>query len=203
MLDLARPLSRRDAARALYIDFEGFKDCTPALLGVLSDECLEQVVLDGQLASAARASRLRVSSLQAEIERLILRCRREDRVLVGFTTHEVTVCRRFAELDIGPVYRDAHKIARRWVNSRHRGEYTGDRSLHSFLSFIGMRPPRYLGRQQSTNRLRYVLEKLSKHGSYAGLTRTAKGKWTKFLRHNEHDCRGTYALISRITEEVA
>ena len=39
-------ISREDAARAIYVDFEGFKDKSPCLIGILVEGVLEQVVLD-------------------------------------------------------------------------------------------------------------------------------------------------------------
>jgi len=52
-------ISREDAARAIYVDFEGFKDKSPCLIGILVEGTLEQVVLDRRLFAAAVASRCR------------------------------------------------------------------------------------------------------------------------------------------------
>ncbi len=46
----------RAARDAIYIDFEGFQDQPPALLGILVGGEFEQVVFDRSLAEAARSS---------------------------------------------------------------------------------------------------------------------------------------------------
>ena len=48
-------ISSTEAGRAIYIDFEGFQDKSPSLIGVLIEDKFEQIVLDPGLVSAASA----------------------------------------------------------------------------------------------------------------------------------------------------
>ncbi len=43
---------------------------------------------------------------------------------------------------------------------------------------------------------------LADHGSYVSLTPTAKGKWTRVLAHNAHDCHGMRFVCLRAAEEL-
>lgn len=191
-----------EAHRAIYFDFEGLAEHSPALLGILVEGNLDQLVLRESLASAAEATGLRVTALSLALSELVERCGREDRLLVAFTTHESTVASKFAEVDLGEHYRDAHKIAKRWRNSCTPPSIPRDNTLLAFLHLIGYPVPRYLGIQQSAARLRYVETQLGRRGSYAKLTAAAKRKWKAFLRHNEVDCRGMAALVRRASDDL-
>lgn len=48
-------ISIADAEKAIYVDFEGFEDQPPSLLGILIDGSLTQVILDSRLTPAAAA----------------------------------------------------------------------------------------------------------------------------------------------------
>ena len=62
-------ISSAEAERAIYIDFEGFQDKSPSLIGVLVENDFEQIVLDPELESAARAKSMRLVNLSDEIGR--------------------------------------------------------------------------------------------------------------------------------------
>ena len=72
-----------DMTREIYIDFEGFMDKTPSLLGILVEDEFEQVVLDPSLRLAAIAKDLRISTLEAEVRSLVKRCEQEGRKIVA------------------------------------------------------------------------------------------------------------------------
>jgi hypothetical protein len=96
-----------------------------------------QVVLDDSLGDAARAKDLWVSRLCDEVERIVDRCTRNKTRIVGFTSHEHTVIGRYVDEDLGPMYADAHKVAKEWKRRCRGGDYLFDRSLRSFLRMIG------------------------------------------------------------------
>jgi hypothetical protein len=47
-----------------------------------------------------------------------------------------------------------------------------------------------------------VRGQLARRGDYAALTGTVKGKWTKALKHNWHDCNGLRELVVRVVAEL-
>ena len=70
-----------EAERAIYIDFEGFQDKSPSLIGVLIEDKFEQIVLDPELESAASAKSMRLAILGDEVQRLIDLSIKEDRYI--------------------------------------------------------------------------------------------------------------------------
>lgn len=196
-----RAITREEARRAIYVDFEGFADQPPSLLGRACESEIRQIVLDPRLRAVAAGKGLRVASLKPVVEELLEECRRDDRVIVGFTQREKQAIAEHAGLDVSPYYRDAHKVARRWVNRVHpETEISFD--LASFLDFIGYERPRHLGNGNATARLRAVLNGLEARGSFEALTPVQKGKWTKLLDYNQFDCCGTRELTLRAAAEL-
>jgi len=204
--DPTRYTTQYEVRRGIYIDFEGYENHPPALTGVLCEDQLEQVVFCTGIANAADAKGLRVASFEGEIERIIERCEEEDRKLFAFSRHEWNKVSKYTELgeSFGLVFRDGHKVAKRWYNRLKMDDPSLTRPDHMSLQFlagiIGFDRPKYLGDKIATSRLRYVLEMLKKRGSYESLTPVAKGKWTKLLSHNEWDCRALQQLMITVSD---
>ena len=66
-----------EASSAIYIDFEGFTDQAPALIGILKDNVFTQVVLDDRLKSAAEAKDLRVDTGSNVLSELLSQAEKE------------------------------------------------------------------------------------------------------------------------------
>src|SRR5690349_6227342 len=98
-------ISPEDAELAIYIDFEGFEGKSPALLGVLIGDSLEQIILDPELRLAAHAKGLRTSSLIQEAVRLRTLSTDQERLIVAYSQHERNLLVTYAQLDIGHRYR--------------------------------------------------------------------------------------------------
>jgi hypothetical protein len=196
-------ISVREAERAIYIDCEGFQGQAPALIGVLIEVCLEQVVLDPVLGPVADARGHRCASLRDEVQRLVDLSIERSVPIVAYSQHERNLFVAFARTDIGERYRDARKIAVRWRNTLHREAPRTGNSLKDFLRFIGFQRGSHLGDRQSTKRIRAVRDMLQKRGSYERLTPVKKAQWTKLLDHNSIDCRGMQALVIRAATELS
>ena len=190
-------ISQEGAARAIYVDFEGFKDKPPCLLGILVEGALEQVVLDRRLCAAAGASRCRQSSIEVVAGELMTRCRSEGRIVVGYSQHERRMFWQYAGIDFFEEYRDARMIANRWWNKCHKGAKRIDNTLKSYLEAIGCPMPASLGTGNTTARLKAVIEMLERRLRYQDLTPSAKAKWRDLLAYNRHDCRGMKKLVIR------
>lgn len=194
VLDSERSIQPEEAIRALYIDFEGFQDQSPALIGVLRRYQFRQVVLDPDLAHPADERDLEVEPLAVAVDKLVRRCEEEDRCLVAFSQHEKRRILEYAGIDVSTWYRDARLIAKRWLNRRypnHGIQY----KLKEFLRFVEFERKEYLGDDVAATWLRDVRAALRRHGSYSRLTATQKAKWTKLLEHNRIDCCGMRDLV--------
>lgn len=194
--------SQEEASRAIYVDFEGFKDKTPSLVGILVDAVLTQVVLDPRLFPAAVVQGCKPGSVQEVARDLRERCQAEGRTLVAYSGHELRTFSTYSGVDFSDVYRNALLIARRWWNVSHYGKPI-DRKLKTFLAAIGAPMPAFLGVGNATSRLRAVIDMLERRHTYGALTPVVRKKWRYLLDYNAHDCRGTQRLVSHAVRELA
>lgn len=199
------------AARAIYIDFEGFEHHAPALLGVLVDGSFETLVLDPALRGAAEERGLRVADGEAALRSILERARLENRLICAFGNRERDAALDDFGVDLGERFVNVQPLAKRWwkrnrterpvrrreKNARHRSR---GYSLEFFEQGLGLERKPHLKSGNATKRLRGVREALVRHqGDWAKLTATAKGKWTKLVDYNEVDVRG----LAKITQRVA
>jgi hypothetical protein len=196
-------ISIADAEKAIYVDFEGFEDQPPSLLGILIDGSLTQVILDSRLTPAAAAKGCQTATIADVAATLKHWCRDGDRKLVGYSQHELQVFANYSGVDFTAEYRDARMIAKRWWNTCRRGLPRRDNGLKAFLEAIGKPYPTYFGERKTTARLRAVIDMLRKRGTYESLTPVVKSKWQKLLSYNAYDCRGMQELIAIACKEVA
>lgn len=187
-------ISVADAERAIYVDFEGFANKSPSLLGILVDRSLSQVVLDPRLKPAAEAKGCKIAGIRDVAVALKKWCQQSGRKLVGYSQHELQVFFKYADVDFRDEYRDARMIAKRWWNICRPGIPRRDNGLKTFLEAIGQPQPTYFGEHKATSRLRAVIDMLGARGEYGALTPVVKAKWQKLLDYNACDCHGMRAL---------
>lgn len=218
---MKQPITQLQAKRALYIDFEGTVADPPSLLGVhyVDDEGgapqFKQYVSEEALYPAAESSEDCVNqSLRKTLEGLCERSVTEGRVLIAWSSREVQA---IEGLDLPSAEKeylseniiDGKVISRRWKRKffpdvefpyitglgRHR--------LSEYMKLIGYRVPASHGPGNTGQRIRYVRNQLMKrNGVYQSLTPVAKGKWTKMLRHNRHDCVGLMEVVLRAVTDL-
>lgn len=190
-------ISSEEIERAIYLDFEGFQETPPAMAGILCADHFEQVVFDDALQSAAIEANCRVEYLDDEMRRLLTKCHDEKRRLVAFSQFEKDGCQLYADVDLGEVYCDGRKVAKRWINRACARNRLEGWELKEFLLLIEYPRPRNLGSRQTTQRLHHVRDMLQRRGEYQRLTSVAKAKWTRLLKHNRIDCFGLRELMRR------
>lgn len=193
-----------EAFRGVYVDFEGFEDEPPVIVGCVVEYDFGHVVVDERFYPVTYPTGCKFREFSDVIKNAVARCRDESRVLVGFTRFELNVIEEYTGIDARPIYRDAHKIARRWINRVHDGA-VADRTFDQFMGFLGYDKPTHFGDGKATHRLRSVLKGLQARGkeSYEDLTRVQKAKWTKLLEYNRVDCLGMRDLMLRAASEIA
>lgn len=198
---LMKSLTKEQAERGIYIDFEGFKNEAPTVIGILIDDYFEQIIFDEKLRLAAEKKDLRVATLSDTVKYLINCCDDEGRKIIAYSNHELHKIFKYADIDISSYYKNARSIAKRWFNREHYEKKLPSWGLKDFLDFIGYNRPSHLGNQKSTSRIKHVKEMIEKRDAYDELTSTAKGKWTKLLHHNRIDCEGMKDLMLEVTKE--
>ena len=200
--DHSKYITRDAATRAIYLDFEGRPSSPPDLAGVLIEERFRHVVLNAALASAAKAHRLEVVPLRSLVAELVAQCRKEGRLLVAFSEHELVVVRKYCGRDLRGVYRNARAVAKRWRNQKYPGHPLYDYSLKSFLDFIRNRRPSSVTGFSPADSLRTVRSALDSapHSAFGAASAKARSAWATLLRYNKHDCLGMRELMKRAAE---
>ena len=190
-----KTITKQDAERAIYIDFEGFEAREPSLIGVSIDSHFEQVILSISLRSAAKAKGLAIRDGKEYLNELFNLAIKENRKIVAFSSHEKEQCHKWYGLNISQVYVNANLISKAWYRKTYplpREKITG---LKDYLKLIGVYRGDYLGVRQTTQRIKAVEDMLERKGEYELLTRVNKAKWTKLLEHNKIDVEGMKSLV--------
>jgi len=183
--------------RAIYIDFEGFMDKAPSLIGVAIGSQFYQVALDEGLRLAAEAKKIPVREGDELVRDLLERAIREKRRIVAFSPCEKRICRKYYQLDLSPVYADANRIVKKWLAKAYPELKRRPKSLKAYLKLIGYERAACLGERQAAQRIRAVRGMCIRRGSYEALTGCAKAKWTKLLEYNKIDVLGMRELCRR------
>jgi hypothetical protein len=186
-----------EAQNGIYIDFEGFKGKTPALLGILYPDRFEQVILDPDLADAARAKQLRCEKLEDIIEEVVAHCEASGQYLFSFSQHELKMVSQFApdmKDRFKAVSKDSKKIATRWYNRKNPDACLKERTQNNLMKVIGQPPKAWKLQKKATYWLEHTKDTLEKRGSYKKFSKPAKNNWWKLLDYNEEDCRELQTL---------
>jgi hypothetical protein len=212
-------LTPEQIQRAIYIDFEGTKKDPPSFLGWSCEGEWAYCVIEEALFPAAAYPHTKGVGSWASPEQclrmLLNRAMREQRVFLAWSSHELQMIKGLVAWTAEELAYweqqliNALPIGRRW--SRREGiaipEIEGSYSarpnkwsLSGFRIATGYPPVNALHEPGHTaSRLRHVRDQLIKRdGDFARLTRVAKGKWTKVLTHNYHDCVGLAHVMHRI-----
>lgn len=202
-------LTPREVARAIYIDFEGTETEPATFLGVFCESKWEVFIIEPRFHLADVAHKLgaiHVSSLPVVCRELMAQSKSEGRKIVAWSSREVEEVIKSAELTIAErLWWESNVVnllppAKRWARREgvkvariegSRSARPNKWSLSEFRKATGY--PEIAGvfePGKTASRIRHVRAQLETRQSYAKLTPVAKGKWSKVLTHNYHDCAG-------------
>ena len=212
-----RTVLPEEAHRGIYIDFEGTAVDPPSFLGVTwvdgETQHFVQHVLEKSLWPAAVAKENCLVSEWEDLKEVRELSEKEERLIFAWSTHEATeLGKRSPDGEwFSSNVINAIPIAKKWKREFHpdvtftrdpQHPMLGRNRLDRYLKLIEYDVPSILGPGNSARRIRDVRNMLNnKDGDYSALTPTAKGKWTKSLNHNWHDCNGMRALLIAIAQE--
>jgi hypothetical protein len=203
------------ARRAIYVDFEGRKNEEPAVLGTLwmpSSRSLEptalQYVLEGGLARA-KLPGVTPTPLQGELKSLLRRCRKQDRVLVGWSLHEVNKVREFVpELAeaFDALYRDAKSSAKAWRSTLHPDllpPHEAVQPKHRLTVYAAWTQClRDSGEKQIGETIGRLRNAVSAGRSYEELSANLQARWQALLVQNMDDCLMTRDVALHVLEDL-
>lgn len=166
-------------------------------------------VFDARLLDAATAKTLCRSELRPYFKDLAAWVTAEERVMVAWSQRELDVFREHAYPSdlraLEKAYRNGIRAAKDY---RRRCESTelrcaqpvpAENSLGSWMRYFGYRVPHGQGAGLVAAAILDVRNGLEKRGRYENLTVVMKGKWTRALGHNHHDCLGMRHVVRRLT----
>lgn len=167
-----------------------------------------QYILDSGLARAGLPGATG-ASLPGELRSLIRRCRSQGRVLVGWSTHEVSKVCEYAPrvaADFDALYRDAKSVAKLWRSKLHQELPLGrtDRQPTHRLTVYADWTSCLI-----ENGEKRIGETLARLGSAAGAGKTyedlsepLRERWDELLKQNLDDCLMTRCVALRVLREL-
>jgi hypothetical protein len=200
-------LSADEAKQALYIDFEGEKDKSPVLLGVMRrpgrgpQPFLVQDAIDQTFAPLAS----RVLTLQAAVENVVRRAESRECRIVAWSEHELEIVQTLEDEDPQLVARfesrfaNARAIAVRWRNKLYAGDKPTQGRLADYLALIGYPLPPGANGGQVGDTVRRIRRRLEYGRS---LTAADQQAWSRLIEHNRHDCGGMRKVCLKATAEL-
>ena len=207
-----RPIKKKAADRAIYVDFEGraLEDEPPVLLGYCVDDgsldpaaepVVKQYLLDQTLhALTVLAPDVIPASIEDAVVDMMELSDRENRHLVSWSLHDRRLIQRWTTHQAFR-YRNAIPTARRWRGGRTTlgvgcPIITFDQEdLQSYLSFIGYPVPEHL-RHGAADWISTVRARLA--GAQGDPSRLSKGgqlAWRNLLEHNRLDVLGMRTVV--------
>ncbi len=199
------------AARAIYLDFEGNKEMPPSLVGLRIDGQVQHFILEPDLAAYATLTnskyQVHVEGLEPLLERVRKLSGAEKRLVAGFSIHEVDIIQDYcSDLELIQWFTDSYLNAKkpiyRWIRSRvAAGEIPEpeDKTLKSAMSTIGMKYKPGAGTDIVGKNLKRMRTQLATKGSVEAVSKGTKAHWWKILSHNTTDLAATQELLSRAT----
>lgn len=210
-------LTRKEARRAIYIDFEGGEDKPPSLVGVLIENEYRAIILNSAFRPLARSKKLAFRSLKEFVADTLSLAVTEDRVIAAWTEHEWKKMSEFDNGTLGQIYRNANLLVMEYfksnrsktieklkqqikkaIESRKRDKYKKNVGLKDLLTvdYVGYAyPPNLKSFSPGTAISRMDGQLAKKEGDYSNVAPGAKRAFTNLIRYNEHDCMGMAHLI--------
>ena len=200
-------ITRREANRAIYFDFEGRMNEPPSLMGVYAGGWFRHLVFDASFAPLVTSSRdagERVfrRRLGDAIEEFLLRpAEGEERRLIAFSEHELRSIHfalgRDVATRVADRYLNARAFAAAWVNRDRRDLrlQLESSTLGDFATICNFEWPAEYDLQpaDAIKRLRRRLATLARN--QRPLDRRSTELWTRLLGYNRLDCLATKHIV--------
>lgn len=193
-------MSLSDSQRAIYIDFEGFVDHPPALVGVEVEGVFTQFAFHPGLAKAASYKKIELVDPKEYLLSLLARALNERRRIVAFSQHEKNIFKEFFSIDLEPVYADARLLAKknRKLFQGNTADVKSLKSLEDYLRALNIGHKNHFGFQKATKKLRYVIDMSTKNENFDDVTPSTKKHWTNLLEYNKIDVVGMRILCHHV-----
>ena len=218
----SKKLTKDQAKRALYIDFEGLKkekskEVTPTILGTLDitsarKRKFKAFILHENLHLLTRPRLYpehgvstidrEVMVLNEAIALLTQECKINHRVICAYTQHEIKEIRKWCSKDVyeafEPYFYDAKQVIDLWVNKYHPNNrlYRGERTLDAYCHLFNVPnvpPPK----PNVTDAIRKITAACKRYKKWRAVPNTTKASARQLFYYNKNDCESLYRLTVR------
>ena len=190
----------------IVIDFEGFKDHHPSMVGIWEQYHRDHkphfrtLILDPQLKGLASMENPRVKnqSLNVFMNRISNRARRENKKIIAYSEHELL---KFGEsgIDISDCYVNARAETKTWFTINKIPNRPKPLGLKPVLKYLNYPALIDYGTQRVTEKIKRIKNQLILHNQDpTKLTPLAQENWRDLVAYNEQDVRGVVYVLEQI-----
>ena len=217
-LSYPRSLTRDEARRAIWLDFEGGINKVPSLAGVLVDGLYSATILNPDFGSLAKTRKLVQQTFESFVGDTLSTASQEERVIAAWSEHELNQMEGFDDRILKACYRNANKLVLNFFrkerpktmkklrkqNKKDRAEGKRRNSNVGLKDLLGLDYIEYVypSRFKSFKPAKTISQmdgQLAKHGgNYRRVATDAKRAFTQLIRYNEHDCRGMAYMVDYV-----
>jgi hypothetical protein len=179
----------------IYIDFEGFIEKPPSLIGEFKNNKFTTYIFSQTLIGIPNHECKNCSiniihiDLNTYLKNLITECKENNRKIVAFTERELEVFKTNNFDEIQEYYINAHREIKTWFK-KEKTPKPKPFSLDNLMK-LWEYPTRNYGNRQTTHRIKAVEERLkTNENEFSKITNTAKTQWSKVLHYNRQDVEG-------------
>jgi hypothetical protein len=146
-----------------------------------------------------------VEALGRVVQKVVERAEARDCLIVAWSEHELTVIKRHLSGRRKLVdrfearYRNARRVAERWVNKCHPDDKPPTGRLQDYLPLIGYVVPEDAVGGDVGAAIGLISERYA-HGKLP--TAGQVERWDRLIEHNRHDCIGMRQLCLIATKEI-
>ena len=208
-----KSLTRDEARRAIWLDFEGGINKLPSLAGVLVDGLYSATILNPDFGSLAKTRKLVHKSFGDFVGDTLSTASQEERVIAAWSEHELNQMEGFDDGILKKRYRNANKLVLKFFKDKptfkklkkkikkadgwHKNK-VGLKDLLG-LDYIKYNYPDRLKSFSPSETISRMEGQLAKHGgNYRRVATDAKEAFTRLIKYNEHDCRGMAYMVDHV-----
>ena len=211
-------ITPEEAKRGIYIDFEGFgkQKCEklplPHLLGCVVGKEKHAFLLQEKYAPVARSSSiaewntLEVASIDDAVEQLYQRAKKEKRLILAYSVHELNAvkrhCREAISKNFSKSFINAKSVAETWRNKCHGRHKPEGNTLKGYFKLIDHDTGIEEGFKM-TSVLKSMDKELDKTKCWRNIDKHVKSQWVTLLEYNYQDCKGLRKLTVKAANGLA
>lgn len=211
-----RSLTRDEARRAIWLDFEGGINKLPSLAGVLVEGRYSAIILHPDFGSLAKTRKLVHKSFGDFVGDTLSTASQEERVIAAWSEHELNQMEGFDDGILKKRYRNANKLVLKFfkdkptfkklkkqnkkdkAEGKRRNSNVGLKDLLG-LDYVPYDYPDCLESFSPAKTISRMDGQLATHGgNYCKVAIGAKNAFTQLIEYNEHDCKGMACMVDYV-----